>query len=410
MFYTRGMRPQDFHGDFPGRLTQIEFEERGRRVRSEAFVPAPLPPALDQVHLHGTLRVVLDDAYKALLRLDGLIDALPGRTLLLGAMRVREAQASSQIENTFATVREIAAAGADATDARPEALEVLRARRAVELGLASPLPLSGRLVREMHAALVVEPTKRPGRYRDVPVCIGDEHRGIAHARFVPPPPGAVEDCMRDWERFVNPDAIGVTSRERWSDLVELALAHYQFETIHPFSDGNGRLGRALVTLTPVKKGWLRHPVCNLSEWVHAHRQAYYDGLLRVSTHADWEHWVRFFCTALSEQARTDIRRAERLGALYDAYERRIKDGAGSVRLLRLIDHLFDRHAVTITEAARLLDITYPPAKRHVENLVGMGVLRLLTETKYGKVYLAEDIIRAIQGDDEPDPQPGTPPA
>ncbi|MDX2130824.1 MAG: Fic family protein [Planctomycetota bacterium] len=402
------MRRSDFQGLVPGRITTTEFEDRGRRIAIEAFVPSPLPPALDRVSFLGRLYDSLEYAERSLQRLDGVIDALPGRTVLLGALRVREAQTSSRIENTFATVREIVGASADAPNTRPEALEVLRARLAIERALRSDLPISGRLLRDMHRVLVIDASKRPGEFRDVQVCIGDEHRGIEYARFVPPPAAEVEACMRDWELFANPGSLNAPGRERWPDLVELAFAHYQFETIHPFSDGNGRLGRAIVTLTPVKQGWLKHPVCTVSEWVSEHRAEYYDALLRVSTHADWEGWVRFFCTAVAEQAKADMARATRLSALYERYSNLILGKPGSVRLIRLLDHLFDRHALTIPDVASLLGITYPPAKKHVEKLMTMGILRLLFEANYGKVYIAEEVVRAIHGADESEPD--APPA
>jgi len=345
----------------------------------------------------GRLYDVLHRATTSLLRLEGLIESLPGRSVLLAAMRVREAQASSRIENTFASVREIALASVDERGASSESMEVLRNRLAIEYGLASKLPISARLLREMHRVLIVDPGHRPGQFRDRQVCIGDQHRGFSNARFVPPGPERVEACMTAWEFFVNPKAINAAPRARLPYLIELAMSHYQFETIHPFSDGNGRLGRALVTLAPVKDRELRHPVCNLSEWVQANRQEYYDGLLRVSTHGEWEPWIRFFVTALAQQAEADLNRATRVSSLYDKYQKLVTTRGKSILRIKLLDHLFDRQVVTITIAAKVMDVSYAAAQAHVIAFETMKIIKPLSDKKYGKIYVAEGVLKAIRG-------------
>lgn len=336
----------------------------------------------------------------ALLRLEGEINSLPGRSVLLAAMRVREAQASSRIENTFASVREIALASIDENRASSESLEVLRNRLAIEHGLASKLPISIRLLRDMHRVLIVDPRHRPGQFRDRQVCIGDQSRGFANARFVPPGPEQVEECMRSWELFANPGAVNAGPRERLPYLIELAMSHYQFETIHPFSDGNGRLGRALVTLAPVKDGILRHPVCNLSEWVQANRQEYYDGLLRVSTHNEWEPWLRFFVTALAQQAEADLQRAARVAALYAEYLELVTTRGKSILRTKLLDHLFDRQVVTVKIAAERMGVSYQAAQPHVQAFEKMNIIKAVSDGKYGKIYVAEGVLKAIRGQGE----------
>lgn len=398
------MRQADFQAGFPGALTPTSFHERtasgdGRSVRGMAFSPHPLPPLLDSAAI-GRLFDVLDRCRSGLLRLEGLIEALPGRTVLLAAMRTREAQASSKIENTIASMKDIMLARVAPSRAPGEAMEVVRNRVAIEHGLNSALPISNRLLREMHARLIVDPRMRPGQFRDIQVCIGDEHRGFEHCRFVPPPPEDVERHMREWELFVHPDALEAPTRARLPYFVELALCHYQFETIHPFSDGNGRLGRALVTLAPVKDGELRHPVCNLSEWVHDHRDEYYDRLLRVSTHGEWEEWVRFFCTALEQQAAADTKRAERVGALYRKYVEVFTTPRSSMLVTKLLDRLFEFQGITVQSAADVMGISYTAAQRHVKALVAKRILTPVDKEEYGKVFIARGIIRAIQGQAE----------
>ncbi len=398
------MKSADFLPGFPGRLAPTLFTQAARdgRVRTttgDSFVPNPLPPDLDHQRIVGRLYDVLDRAKTNLLRLEAVVDSLPDPTLLLAAMQSREAQVSSKIENTFASLRDVALAEYDQF-AQSEAQEVRRNRLAIHAGLTSRLPVSTRLVCDMHRRLIIDPRHRPGHLRDRQVCIGDEHLGFDQARFVPPPPAELEQCMTQWEQFCNPNALGVPARVRWPDLIELAMNHYQFEAIHPFSDGNGPLGRAIVNVTPVKSGFLRHPVCNPSEWVHANRQEYYDRLRQVSTQGEWEPWLRFFCTALAEQAQLDLKRVERVKKLYDRYASLVSGRRKSSLVMKLIQHLFRSQAVTISIAAKTLEISYTAAQRHVEFLVKEKILQRAGTDKYAKVYVATGIIRAIRGQGE----------
>lgn len=399
------MKVEDFKDDCPGELVPVEFEAkdadgRARRVSGHAFVPRPLPPVLDRTMLVGRLYDVLDRAKTNLLRLEAAVEKLPAPKVLLAGMRTREAQASSKIEDTFASLRDIAEAELESSSARVEAVEVYRNRRAIETGLASPLPVSRRLLNHMHRVLVGDAMKRPGEIRQGLVCIGDEHHGFARARFVPPPAEHVERCLTAWELFVNPGARGAPSRETWPYLLELGLAHYQFETIHPFRNGNGRLGRALVNVAPVKDGFLRQPVCNLSEWVQLHRQEYYERLLRVSTHGQWEEWLRFFATALAEQAQLDLERAIRMSKLHARYRELATGVRKSILLSKLIDHLFVSQVITVSRAKEVLGLSYTAAQRHVEFLVQNGVLQPADDSKYDKAYYAKAILKAIRGQGE----------
>ncbi|MFN0010214.1 MAG: Fic family protein [Phycisphaerales bacterium] len=402
------MKRAQFQPGAPGQFVAADFMQAsvaGSTVHQvHAFVPDPLPPALDWVSITGRLFELLDRAKTALLRLEGLVDSLPAPYILLSPLRAREAQASSKIEDTFASLRDIAAAAltppTEASVPGHQAVEVVRNAAAIKHGLESRLPVSRRLLCDMHRVLVVERAKRPGQLRDLQVCIGDEQRGAEHARFVPPPASQVEACLYAWERFHNPGSIGVPQRQRLPYFIELALSHYQFETIHPFSDGNGRLGRAVVNVAPVKDGVLKHPVCNLSEWVHSNRQEYYDRLLAVSTHGDWEGWIRFFLTAIAEQAAQDTLRAERLRSLYQRYFKLLDEGRNSIRAMRLINHLFDTPAVSVSRAASIMGLAYSAAQRHVQFLIDQRVLRQLGDSARDRVYIAEGIIKAIRGDGE----------
>ncbi len=397
------MVQSDFQDGAPGVLVPTEFrQERDgalRVVRGLAFVPGSLPPRLDRDRVVGRMYEVLDRARTNLLRLEGIVDSLPDPNVLLRAMRQREVQASSRIENTVASLAEMAMAEAGALT-RTEAVEVVRNRRAIEAGLASRLPISRRLLAEMHRVLIGADNRpaRPGQFRDRQVYIGDEDRGFERARFVPPPAGEdLDRCMREWELFVNAGALQAPRREHWPDLIEMAFAHYQFEAIHPFSDGNGRLGRALVNLAPVKGGFLKHPVCNLSEWIAGRRQEYYDRLLRVSTHNEWEEWTAFFVRAFAEQASMDFDRARRVLDLRRKYHDAVTRRRNSALLFKLIDRLFERQVISIPDAAQYLDVSYTAAKKHVELLESLRILARATRATYGKLFVANGIIRAIQG-------------
>lgn len=413
------MLESDFQPGFPGELVPASFTLRTesgdlRTSKGLAFVPSALPPFLNRSQLLGELYDELDGAKTALLKLEGRVTSLPSATVLLSSIQWREAQASSKIENTVASLTQLALF-VDTPEAGDSTVaEVARNRLAIEHGFNSPLPISNRLICEMHRILVRSPKNRPGQYRDVQVMIGDENRGLPEARFVPPPPDRVSEAMKAWERFCNPDAIESGSRLRFPQIVEMAMAHYQFETIHPFSDGNGRLGRAIVNISAVKSGLIAQPVCNVSEWIHEHRDEYYEGLLRVSTHGAWAAWIRFFCRAVREQAIADLKRADRLAALYDRYYAELS-GQRSAQPLRLLDYVFAKLSLSIPEAAEKLGMTYGAAKPHVERLVDVGVLKLAAQSALGrprqvpmeegkrlrdKLYIAQGVIDAIRGDGE----------
>jgi Fic family protein len=367
-----------------------------------AFVPDPLPPTLDAPGQFRRLVAMHDEARKQLLKLEMRLESLPGRARLFAAMQTKEAQASSRIEDTVASVQELVVADMGLfenpeTTMRSDPMDVLRNRRAIQHGLASELGVTSRLLKEMHEILIVDSNHRPGEFRDRQVYIGEKSRGFTQAKFVPPPGEMVADLMAGWEKFSNPGSIQSPAREWMPYYVDLALAHYQFEAIHPFSDGNGRLGRAMVTIAPIKHGELRLPVCNLSEWIQTHREEYNTKLLRVSAHGEWEEWIRFFCLAIGGQAQNDLRRAERINALYDNYYKAVLDVSTSTNALKLLDLCFDRLGFTIPQAAKALDVTYPPAKLMIDKFLSLGILVPMdVNEKYGKVFLAEKVIAAFE--------------
>ncbi len=318
----------------------------------------------------------------------------------------REAESSSRIEDTIATAEEVALYQAGYGEARNEAVEVANYLAALQHGLASPLPISRRLICEMHARLldrVRGEDKRPGEIRTIQNQIGGRDDDAATARFVPPPPGEpLERGLAAFERFVNapPDHI--------PPMVAAALGHYQFEALHPFRDGNGRVGRVIATLTLCRQGLLEHPLVYVSGYFDRHRQRYYDLLLRVSTRGDWLAWIGFFLDAVIDQSKDAWGRIDGLRRLYDEQRASLQRGRAAGKSLALLDHLFSSPAVTASSAQRALDTTDPTARAAIGRLVRSGMLTDLTGRDYGKVWLARPILDIINMPSEIGAEPGAP--
>jgi Fic family protein len=409
------MRPESFQQGFPGRLVQVTGYDRkivkgvpqATPVQTVAFVPSALPPtSLERDAFIGRVSGELLHAQSQVSLLEGTLAALPAPDLLIRPFRLREAKLSSKIENTFASVEELALLDAGRPAPRNEVAEVHNYLDALQLGVDSKLPLSVRLFEQIHAVLLKDvrgDDKRPGQLRDRLVCIGDEDRGFAGARFVPPPHGeTLLACLRDLERFLNSDALYESSERpaRFPPLIEMAFAHYQFETIHPFNDGNGRLGRLLVPLQACHFGLLSRPVLYVSAYLEKYRARYYDLLLRVSTHNDWQAWTEFFLSAVASQAADAVTRCRKLQALRQRYLTLVTTKRASALATKLVDMLFRYPAVNTATVCAGLNISRPAANKHLNGLEAHGVLREVTGGSYGKVWLASEILAAVEEEPE----------
>lgn len=323
-------------------------------VAGKAFLPNPLPPSLNWDQLVGTVRRELIAAERALAGLNGRASKLPNPHLLLGPFARREARLSSLIEDTVATPKEIALAESGLVLERDDPKEIVNYIRALNHGLDSQLPLCNRLFKQMHEILLENVRggrDLPGQFRREQNYIGKKSLGFRHARFVPPPHGEpLERGMNELEKFVNKPP------EEVPELIAIALAHYQFECIHPFRDGNGRLGRLIMTLSLCKYGLLSKPYIYVSEYFSKHEEKYKDLLLRVSTEGAWEEWIRFVLSAFAVQAAAADARADALLCLQAQYAGRLTGPKSSSLLLRLCDHLFLRPAITIDDAQRVLGV------------------------------------------------------
>ena len=355
----------------------------GERVR--AFVPAPLPPQ-PAVEMSPERQRLLEDALLACGRLDAVTALLPEPDVVLYSYVRREALLSSQIEGTQSSLSDLLLFELDQAPGVPldDVLEVSTYVDALEHGIArldGGFPLSNRLIREVHGVLLSRgrgANKQPGEFRRIQNWIGGTRLGSA--QFVPPPPQEIEPCMAALERFLHDPAAPGT-------LVKAALAHVQFETIHPFLDGNGRVGRLLIALILHHDGALRQPLLYLSLYFKQHRAEYYRQLDAVRTTGDWEAWLDFFLEGVTETATAAVDTAHRLLAMFQSDAARIQGlGRASTSALRVFDALRRRPVSDIDHLARETHVAYSTAARAVEALVALGIVRELTGRRRNRAF------------------------
>ncbi|MQA13379.1 MAG: Fic family protein [Pseudonocardiaceae bacterium] len=359
-----------------------------------AFLPPPLPPGISYA---GALVRLLSAAERALGELAGVGDALPSPHLFTRALVRREAVLSSRIEGTQATLSElvlfeIERPGAHSGDVQ----EVANYVTAMEylLGPGRDAPTGLWLLREAHHILLTGvrgETVRPVQFRTSQNWLGSTAGDIEEASYVPPPPELVRDCLDAFEHSLQ-------RRHDLPPLLEIACLHYQFEAIHPFHDGNGRVGRLLVALLLVEWGLLPGPILDFSEYIERHRQEYYDRLLAVSTTGDWAGWLTFFLEAVGTQARDVLRRARALRELRDDYRSRVTGVRSSSLLPRLVDALFETPALTINSARDVLSVTHRAATLNIEKLVEIGLLVEVAPTGRQRRFLADGVVRVVNGE------------
>jgi Fic family protein len=371
--------------------------QRPHVVRAErgywAFAPPPLPP---RVEFDTALVSRLSAADRALGLLSGVGQTLPNPHLLSQTLLRREAVLSSRIEGTQASLSDLVLFEASSLrSGSGDVLEVHNYVAAVEhvLDPSRRLPLSLSLLREAHSILLTGVRggyAAPGEFRRSQNWIGPPGCTLDTATYVPPPPEVLWDSLDAFEKHLHVE----TSEP---PLLRLASLHYQFEAIHPFVDGNGRVGRLLVVMLLVEWGLLPAPMLDLSAYLEPRRDAYYDGLLRVSTEGAWARWLHFFLEALERQALDVIARARRLQSLRDEYRARVATARSSGLLSRLVDELFESPAISINRAREVMEVTHRAAALNVDKLVEAGVLVEATGRTRNKLYLATEILRAVEG-------------
>ena len=359
-----------------------------------AFVPAPLPPvpALDLATLLGPL----ERAQLALGRLEGVSTLLPAPLLLLYTYVRKEALLSSQIEGTQSSIQELLLFELPERPGVPtdDVIEVSNYVAALEHGLErldAGFPLSNRLLREVHGRLMASgrgSEQDPGNFRRSQNWIGGTRPG--NAAFVPPPPQEVANCMSDLERFLHASAPGI------STLLRAGLAHVQFETIHPFLDGNGRVGRLLITLLLYHYEVLDQPLLYLSLYFKQHRQRYYELLDTVRRNGDWEAWLVFFLDGVAQTVAAAVSTAQRLQSLFQQDQARIQEqGRAASSALRVHQALKERPVRSVPETAAHAGLSFPAAANAMRTLERAGIVHELTGRKRNRLFAYDRYVSII---------------
>ena len=359
----------------PGRAGKYVTQTGGYR----AFMPAALPPS-PPVNVSGELQRRLSDADRALGRLDGSIHTLPNPELFVYMFVRKEAVLSSQIEGTQSSLQDLLAAEADVAsgDIPGDVDEVVNYVQAMNHGLArlDALPVSVRLVREIHAKLLHRARGShltSGEVRRTQNWIGQAGSTLANATFVPPPPDEVPAALGDLEAFLHrEDDIPL--------LVKIGIAHAQFETVHPFLDGNGRIGRLLITFLLCERRALAKPVLYLSHYLKAHRQEYYDRLQAVRESGAWEEWLEFFLIGVAEVSMQATETARRVLVLREQHRSLIAGALGRAagNGHRILEHLYEHPIVSAKQVQALIGTTFAGANQIVRRLVAIGILQEIT--------------------------------
>jgi cell filamentation protein, protein adenylyltransferase len=378
------VKPSDFVSDRAGRVV--------RTLNGYyAFVPAKPPPPGEY---DAALTLLLSQADAALSELSGLGRYLPNPDLLIAPYVKREAVASSRIEGTQADLSDLLLDEIEPkrTPAGSDVKEVRNYVAALNLGLRklARLPLAGRLIRYMHRVLlqgVRGQERTPGEFRRSQNWIGPPGSTLADATYVPPPPDPeMHECIKHWEVFLN-------ERGQMPELIQCALVHEHFEAIHPFLDGNGRIGRLLITLFLIERERLSKPLLYLSSYIEETKDDYYRLLQRIRTHGEWMDWLRYFLTAVRDTARSAIQQSQGILRLRDRY--RAKLGRQHMALM-LLDDLFINPYTTVARAAKSLGVTAPTANKTIRSLEQAGMLEESTGREWGRVWVARPILKAVE--------------
>lgn len=325
---------------------------------------------------------------------------LPNPLLVISPFARREAVLSSRIEGTTAGIADLAVyeATAEITNDRPDDVsEVANYLAALSYGFAllAEMPVCNRLIRQVHGRLlqgVRGQDRRPGEFRQFQNAIGILGTGVEGVRFIPPPVREMTDAMRELEHYIG------SRPETPHLLIQLALIHYQFEAIHPFMDGNGRMGRLLIPILLHERGRLTQPLLYLSAFFDQHKDAYKDHLLAVSQAGAWNQWIQFFVRGVAEQSREAIQIASRLLALQASYRELVSEPRASTNALKLVDFLFESPAITARGITDRLNVSSMAAYKLIDKLVRLEVLREVTGRSYNRVFLAEAIIQTTLAD------------
>jgi len=362
----------------------ITISTVGEKVK--AFVPDALPPN-PLLEISGELQDLLDKALLALGRLDSISMLLPDTSLFLYMYVRKEAVLSSQIEGTQSSLSDLLLFEIDAAPGVPldDVQEVSNYVAAMEHGLKrirEGFPFSVRLIKEIHSVLLSKgrgSDRIPGQFRKTQNWIGGTRPG--NALFVPPPPNEVAQCMSDLERFIH------NKPQKTSALIKSALLHAQFETIHPFLDGNGRVGRLLITLLLCAEGVLKEPMLYPSLFFKANREQYYNLLQAIRTEGDWEKWIEFFADAVRETAESAVKAANQLMQVADEDRKKIRSiGRAASSALRVHQALLQKPVISIPKACQLSGLWTTTVTTVMKQLEKLGIVKEITGARRNRLY------------------------
>jgi Fic family protein len=382
------MKTTDFTPQAPGRLIQLPTGQA-------AYLPGPLPLRLEAAS--NKLLSALARAESRLAALEEVSKAFPVPQSLARSFIRKEAVFSSQIEGIHASFESLLSY--EAGQRRPEgdlqaAREVQNAVQALEYGLErrQSLPLSTRLIREIHAVLmngIQGESVPPSAFRSAQNWIGKPGATLETARYVPPPAQEMKQALADLEHDIH-------HSPELPELIWIGLIHYQFEAIHPFPDGNGRVGRLLISLLLVARGKLSLPLLNLSGFLRANHQEYYDLLLNVTQKGAWEAWLKFLLTGIAHQAEDVTHRIRRLDELRRTYQRQFANERTRQKLTELVDYLIGTPITSIQQAQDHLNMgSYTTIQRQIEKLAALGIVREITGQHRNRLYQADEILQIL---------------
>lgn len=360
----------------------------------KAFVPIPLPPQLNSARLWRELA----DAMQAVGNLNGISRRLANPYMVIRPLQRREALTSSSMEGTHASPDDLVLfeAGEEQTvdEAAREVYNYIKALDGAVKALDT-LPISRRMICDTHRMLLSGlskfrgANKRPGEYKVYQNFIGG--RSIEDSRFIPPPPDEAANAMNDLEVYINAE------ESLFPPLIDAALVHYQFETIHPFADGNGRVGRIVIPLYLMSKKILHAPILYISPFIEDNKDQYIDLMYEVSRVGAWDEWVSFFLRAVKETCDDTVSTIDRLLELHAQYRRKAHEASRSSNIQAIVDSLFERPVLSIPDAASVAGVTYPAASTAISKLVQVGILREFSVSTTPKRYIAHEVVIISSG-------------
>lgn len=362
----------------------------------KAFIPEPLP-SRSPIKFDDELLNLLSEADRALARLDGIVTVLPNPDLFIAMYVKKEAILSSQIEGTQASLEGVLEFEANLVPNENiyDIKEVINYVKALDYGIErlKTLPMSLRLIKEVHKILMENTrgaTKNPGEFRTTQNWIGPAGAGLSEAIFVPPPPNMVINLMGDLENFIH-------QKDNIPPLIKISLIHYQFETIHPFLDGNGRMGRLLITFYLYWKNLLSKPLLYLSFYLKKNREAYYDLLMKIRKESSWGEWIKFFLKGVYETSQESANTAGEIIKLKDKIIYKLyENSVSSIYAVKLLEILFDTPLVEVKDVVSKLKIHKDTANELIKSFEKIGILHEITGKQRYRKYIFKDYVDIIK--------------